>query len=791
MANEAELIEPKIKSSFKKVKTDINSVRAAIRRQNQSITEIRKSFSDTMGRDDFYQFTEKLSARIDDLQNHFVSNDEFAKATEKIAKRMSSIKQAQKQLSGIDLKSEFKRINDSLSKLQENTVQRKDYERLVTNAEHNFNEIAREVEASKEYDRQLKQLNKQVSELTEHKKQSDDRLKQLNTELSALVKKFGSEAKENRQQMDKELKNSDARLSKIESELKKFNDVLAQKAQLKEVDTRISSEIKSLKEDSDFVKLEELNQKIDEFNTILEELQPKEEHEKRMTQFLKERINPLEKDIATISRQQDDMRHSMENTITRFEKRLAGFEKAQDTAMQKFESQSQKQLEERMSEIEKISENLKSGSASGTPEIAELRSQLSDLEDEHKAVMNEMADISSKPDMNSRMLEGLSKDFQSIKERLDGMEEEIEIASATAKGKGKQSEDVGYLREEIDFLRNSFVAREELEDAVSSVMNEVKSAKMQPQPASSGASSGESESNQAMAKDLQSLMETVKVMSEGLTSLNINMQSRMSALESDNERSSGQFTLLHDDIKGLLERQSVVEKRLAQIEDANAKLIEDNNSKDRDVKTADEQLKEREKAIRDLEKQHARALKEKEKELEKERRKAEKSRERAENTGNNTKSSSNSESELTAGSESSSKSSRGGFFSRIFRGSDDEEETSVESGKITDESSISDSKDEETLTVKRPEPKKETAAKQDNSSKASAASKAATKSQEKSKSQRKTKDENEKRSAQELIDELSAEQENVRKRGGKGVFSRIAGFFVENDNNNDDEDELY
>jgi len=785
MANEAELIEPRIKSSFKKVKTDINTIRAAIRRQNEAAAELRKSFADTINREDFYQFTEKLSERIDDLRSHFVSNDEFAKATEKIAKRLSAIKQGQKQLSGLDLKAELKRINDTLKKLSDNTVEKKDYDRLVSNAEHNFNEIAKEVEASKEYDKQLKQLSRQVAELLQYRKDSDERVKQLNAELTSLVKNFGSDSKGSQKLIEKEMKRVDSRADKLEGEVAKLSDALSQRPQQKDVESKIAEEIKKIREESEFVKLEELNQKIDEFNTILDELQPREDYEKKSSQLMKERINPLEKDIATLSSQQDEMRKSVEGTITRFEKRMAVFEKSQDSTAEKLERESNERLEKRLNEIEKLADLFRetSSSSSDDSKISELQSQLSDLEEEHKAVMNELADISSKPDMNSRMLEGLGKDFQSVKERLDSMEEELEVASASSKGKGKQSEDLKYLKEELDFLRNSFVTREEVDDSINSVMDEIKSTKESASSAvSKGTSQAQNAASEAAIREVKNITAMVSDVNSSMDALSEDVHKRLGTFEADSERNNAQFTILQDDIKGVLERQALLERRLGQVEAVNSDLIRTNAEMESKVKSANDQIKEREKAIKDLEKDHARRIKEKEKEAQREITKAKKN--------GNTKNAqiSGSVSENSQPEESVKK--KRGFFSRVLLGNDEEDYYESDNNDIDFEDSHAKKPDaaKETLTVKRPsksapEEKERATAKEDkikedkksNSKNADAKSKSS-----------------EKKSAQELIDEISKDKKkDEQKKKGKGLIGRVANFFTEDDESYDEDEKLY
>jgi len=604
MDQQIETFESKIRSAFKKVKQDITFIKGYLKRQDDLLKSVKKELSDTVSSNDFYKFTEKLSDKLEGLRSYYVSKEEYLKAHDKLEKEISQLKTLLESASVKGLSSEMQALRKDHERLKKDGVSKKDYEKLLDDAEHNFKELAKEVAEAKSYETDIQSLQSDVAVLMKSIQEKDKPEKKTKTQekqelkfqtliedtaaksdglekevndLRATISELNSEISELKKDSSK--KTQDTGLQKemskeIEAQRKEMTSSLdAQSRQIQKLSSemqlkldesqflaRIEDEVQAMIEKSDLIKVDELNQKIDEFNLALEDLASQKEMQKLVSGFEKESFNPLKKELNQLTKDQEALR----KIVTRME------ESADSNSAKKLSA-----IDLRLDRIEEAMDSPKTDSKG----IIELQSLVKDLEEEQKMLISEISDISSKPTMNEKIIQSLSKDFEELKERIE------DIDLIIPRGKKGKDNDLELLRSEIEFLRNNFVTQGDIDSTLNAISDELRDLKSK---------SKDTPEEDKLSNELSSVQSDVSQIKKHLSS-------KVVLLEAESDKYAGQIALLYEDMRKSLERQAFLEKRLSDIESTNDEL----SAKERDARisyeSARDQLESTEKKLQQIE----------------------------------------------------------------------------------------------------------------------------------------------------------------------------------------------
>jgi chromosome segregation ATPase len=608
MDQQIETFESKIRSAFKKVKQDVTVVKNYLKKQDELLKSVKKELSDTVSSNDFYKFTEKLSEKLDGLRTYYVSKDEFSKSNDKLEKEIVQLRTLLESASLKGLSAEIQSLKKDSEKLKKEGVSKKEYDKLLDDAEHNFKELAKEVAEAKSYEKDIQSLQNDVSTLmkalqekekpekktkaqekeeakfqslveeTIHKSEAFDKelssfkisidrsIEELYSEISDLKKTSSKKAPEvdYQKEMQKEFEAQKKELSSLfdsqSRQIEKLGNEIKLKADESRVLERMEEEVQSIIEKADFIRVDELNQKIDEFNQAIEDLASQKEVQKSISAFEKESFSPLKKEITQMSKDHEAMR----KILTRLEEST--------------DSDSQRKLSAFELRLDKIEEALDSP-ATDSAKVEELSSLLKDLEEEQKMLISEISDISLKPAMNERIIQSMSKDVEELKERLEDMD------LSMPRGKKGKDNDLEQLRTEVEFLRNNFVTQGDVDSTLNALSEEITELKTK------------SRKDPEMTKTYQDLL----ALQSDVSQIKKHLASKVVLLEAESDKYSSQIALLYEDMKRSLERQSFLERRLSDIESVNDQLA----NKERDARisyeSAKEQLENTEKKLQEIE----------------------------------------------------------------------------------------------------------------------------------------------------------------------------------------------
>jgi predicted nucleic acid-binding Zn-ribbon protein len=232
-------IESRTRASFSRVKRDIDALKAQIAKLRERDAAFDHALSDYARSGELYEHIKRIDDRFAQLSDTFVTADEFEKGVARLVKETSILTKRFAALEKADLTPEVNSIRKELESLSTAQLPKKTFDIFVDKATSRIERI----------DTTLERVDERVK-----------RIEALEKRLGA-IEDMGSDAK---------------RISEHERALKKLEglDVKSVEKRLAELESAKLSEDQvrsiTLDELGNAVRVEELNEKIDEFNTALD-----------------------------------------------------------------------------------------------------------------------------------------------------------------------------------------------------------------------------------------------------------------------------------------------------------------------------------------------------------------------------------------------------------------------------------------------------------------------------------------------------------------------------------------
>lgn len=232
-------IESRTRASFSRVKRDIDALKAQIAKLRSRDDALDHALSDYVRSGEFYERIKRIDERFSQLSDEYVTADEFEKGVARLVKETSSLSKRIAGAEKADLSPEVASMRKELESLSRTTLQRKPFDEFVDKATSRIEGFDTKLERIDERMKRLESVEKRIGAL----ESVEENTKRIAEHEKVLRRLEGFDAKA-----------LEKRLATLESNA--IGEEAVRAITLNELENA--------------VRVEELNEKIDEFNAALD-----------------------------------------------------------------------------------------------------------------------------------------------------------------------------------------------------------------------------------------------------------------------------------------------------------------------------------------------------------------------------------------------------------------------------------------------------------------------------------------------------------------------------------------
>lgn len=440
-----------------KLQDDIGDLEAELREKDRIITAHEDELDDLRSRvQDAEDSRKDAERRMVELEEKAQSSDELEEAKETIEDLEANIRQMEQQLDDMKDKlehavSQKDRAEGDLEELQEEMANKS----VVTKG------LSRQVE--EKIARLQAEVEKAHQDYSTLEKQFDSK-QQETDDLKAKLK----ESRQERDMSDKERRSLAVKLEEIEAD---YNSRSDEKALLQTRHDALTNESASLQRD--VARLEKTVSQLEE------ELEQERHHaleiERDIRAQYKDEIDRLNDDISDLqaevrekenlydndSEKWENEKHNLESERERAEERAAGLQKTIDRLREAEGSLSDKES--------RLQDAIQSETERHKKEEAVLSRRIEDLQQDLETRQRMLEDLRNELSTVRDELRQTQLDYQAQSDKIDGLEDEIEVLQATLDEETeKAGQDLDSARKESDELKKQLRELREIADSARS-----------------------------------------------------------------------------------------------------------------------------------------------------------------------------------------------------------------------------------------------------------------------------------------------------------------------------------
>ena len=509
-------IESRTRASFSRVKRDIDALKAQIAKLRARDDALDHALSDYVRSGEFYERIKRIDERFAQLSDEYVTADEFEKGVARLVKETTSLSKRIAGMEKADLSPEVASMRKELESLSRTTLERKPFDEFVDKATARIEGLDTKLERIDERMKRFGSFEKQLGSL----ESVEENTKRLADHDKALRKLEGLDVKA-----------LEKRLATLESNAIGEDAVRAI----------------ALNELENAVRVEELNEKIDEFNAALDSTA-----ERGRVEALETAITELRSMLG--KRSDPDGLVALADRMSDLEKR---FSSERESTSKELVSASDEldTLSSRLSQFESVLGELREGMAEDIVSVSEFNEKI----DEFNAVLESVGSA----------------------ERFAALESAIETLRADVASRG--AHDSSGIADRVEELHTRFDSeRESTSKELVSVADEIE--RFSSRLSQFESVLGELRAN--MSEDSVSVSEFNEKIDEFNTALeSVGNAERLAALEatvetlktadtaSVNERLDSERHATNALITGAIEQVEALAARVDELSDADPKLL--------------------------------------------------------------------------------------------------------------------------------------------------------------------------------------------------------------------------
>lgn len=365
-------IESRTRASFARVKRDIDALKSQVSKLRARDEALDHALSDYARTGELYERIKQVDDRFAQLSDTFVTAAEFEKGIARLVKEMAQITKRLATLEKSDAEVEIAAMRKEIESLSRRSLEKKTFDEFVDRATHRIEKLDTSFEKLDERSRALDTLEKRFSALEK---------------IEVEAKRIAEHEKMLKKLEGLDQKTIEKRFSALES------DKLTQAA----IKAIVASELENA------VRVDELNEKIDEFNAALDSAA-----ERARVDELESKIALLEKRPADTSALKD-LEKQLSDRLGALEKQLSS--ESQKTSKELVSSSDELDvLSSRLSQFESLLGEMRASLDEELVSVDEFNEKI----DEFNTALGSAADRTR--------FETLESDVSKLLERIDSVE---------------------------------------------------------------------------------------------------------------------------------------------------------------------------------------------------------------------------------------------------------------------------------------------------------------------------------------------------------------------------------